>query len=162
MKGEDTVTRRIGTFVMLCAAVIAGAQLPQLQQVLQILPVFAAQPAFGQYPPAQPNVAAQPNVVWQQTEVPQVVVRQQAELPKCAVDFVSFEDPANPARKIRVITVVDTEAKKIAVYHEELANGKVWLMSVRDIKPDLLIDQFNAVPPFPSEVGREIRRLKNK
>jgi hypothetical protein len=93
---------------------------------------------------------------------PQVVVRQQAELPKCVVDFAPLEDPANPARKMRVITVVDTEAKKIAVYHEELATGKVWWLSTRSIQPDLLIDQFNATQPLPSEVDREVKRLQNK
>jgi hypothetical protein len=91
---------------------------------------------------------------------PQVVVRPHAELPKCIVDFAPYEDPANPGRKLRVITVVDPEAKRIAVYHEELATGKVWWLSTRDIQPDLEIDQFNATSPLPSELQREIRRLQ--
>ncbi|MDR3183035.1 MAG: hypothetical protein LBT89_08990 [Planctomycetaceae bacterium] len=132
--------KRIGTYLLISTAALAGAVLSFVGQE------FMPHTAYGQFP------------------APPVL---QQELPRncrntCAVDFTAFEDPMNPARKIRVITVVETEAKKIAVYHEELASGKVWLMSVRDIKPDLQIDQFNASPPLPSDVGKEVQRLKNK
>jgi len=90
---------------------------------------------------------------------PQVVVQQQAELPKCCVDFAPLPSPGGGFTQIRVITVVDTEAKKIAVYHLDMATGDLWWRSTRDIQPDLMVDQFNAQSPLPSEVKRQIQRL---
>ncbi|MDR3199645.1 MAG: hypothetical protein LBU34_17400 [Planctomycetaceae bacterium] len=94
--------------------------------------------------------------------LPQVVVRPPAEPPKWLVDFSSYEDPMNPAKKIRVITVVDPESKRIVVYHEDLATGQVKLLSSRNIQNDLLLDQFNAVSPTPSEIEKDLRRFKNQ
>ncbi|MDR2437786.1 MAG: hypothetical protein LBE12_00250 [Planctomycetaceae bacterium] len=94
--------------------------------------------------------------------IPQVVVRPPAEPPKWLVDFSSYEDPMNPVKKIRVITVVDPESKRIVVYHEDLATGQVKLLSSRNIQNDLLLDQFNAVSPTPSEIEKDIRRFKNQ
>jgi hypothetical protein len=93
---------------------------------------------------------------------PQVVVRPPAEPPKWLVDFAPYESPANPAQKIRVITVVDPESKRIVVYHEDLATGQVKLLSSRNIQNDLLLDQFNAVSPTPSEIERDFRRFNNQ
>jgi len=89
---------------------------------------------------------------------PHVVVQQQPELPKCCVDFITLPAPGDNVPRIRVITVVDTEAKKIAVYHMEMATGHVWLLSVRNIQPDLVLDQFNAKHPLPAELTRERQR----
>ncbi|MDR0521637.1 MAG: hypothetical protein LBH00_07265 [Planctomycetaceae bacterium] len=93
---------------------------------------------------------------------PQVVVNPQAVPLKWVVDIAPLDNPVNPAQKLRVITVVDTETKKIAVYHEEMATGKIFWLSTRDIQPDLTIGQFNAVPPLPSEISREIQRMQNQ
>ena len=87
-------------------------------------------------------------------EVPQVIVKQPAELPKWCVDFMSLSP------QVRVITVVDTETKKIAVYHEETATGGVKLLSVRNIQPDLMLDSYNALTPLPSQLIQEQQRLK--
>jgi len=89
---------------------------------------------------------------------PQVVVQQHPELPKCYVDCVTLPLPGENIPRIRVITVVDTEAKKIAVYHMEMATGNLWLLSVRNIQPDLVLDQFNAKSPLPAELIRERQR----
>ncbi|MDR1965039.1 MAG: hypothetical protein LBQ50_14805 [Planctomycetaceae bacterium] len=94
--------------------------------------------------------------------IPQVVVRPPAEPPKWLVDFSPYEDPVNPAKKIRVITVVDPESKRIVVYHEDLATGQIKLLSARNIRNDLLLDQFNALSPTPSEIEKDIRRLKKQ
>ena len=90
---------------------------------------------------------------------PQVVVQQQPELPKCLVDFVTLPLPNGHPSQIRVITVVDTEAKKIAVYHMDLTTGGLQWLSTRAIQPDLAVHQFNARSPLPSEVAREVQRL---
>jgi len=98
------------------------------------------------------------------TADPQIVVNQPAELPKLCVDFVTVTMPMQGGRpaEIRVITVVDTEAKKIAVYHLEMATGKLYCRSTRDIQPDLMVTQFNAMPPLPSEVWQDVQRLKGE
>jgi len=90
---------------------------------------------------------------------PQVVVRQQAELPKWCVDFTALPSPGGGPSPVRVITVVDTETKKIAVYHMDMSTGGLHWLSTRNIQPDLAIDQFNARSPLPSELNQEILRL---
>jgi hypothetical protein len=106
------------------------------------------------------QVSAQP--VNLPNSIPQVVVRPPAEPPKWLVDFSSYEDPMNPTKKIRVITVVDPESKHIVVYHEDLATGQIKLLSVRNIQNDLLLDQFNADSPTPSEIEKVIRQFRNQ
>jgi len=89
---------------------------------------------------------------------PQVVVSQPAELPKWVVDFTNLP-PQGGRPEIRVITVVDTEAKKIAVYHLNVTDGGLQLLSIRNIQPDLMLDQFNARSPLPGELMLEAQRL---
>ena len=89
---------------------------------------------------------------------PQVVVQQPAELPNWFVDFVSL--PPQPGRpEVRVITLVDTETKRILVYHLNVFDGGLWLLSSRNIQPDLVMDEYNPRPPFPSELILETQRL---
>ena len=89
----------------------------------------------------------------------QVVVQPPPALPKGHVDFTSIIDPANPSKQIRVITVVDLEARRILVYHGDLAAGTVKWCSTRNIHPDIVIDDFNTIKPTPREIEDEIRRL---
>ena len=126
----------IGTVVLVGMSMVAGLLLTQMwDQVL-----------------GQPGVFSAP--------APQVVVHQQAELPKCCVDFTPLLLPGGVPSPIRVITVVDTEAKKIAVYHLDLSSGGLKWLSTRDIQPDLKVNQHNALSPLPSEIAREIQRLE--
>jgi transposase InsO family protein len=93
-------------------------------------------------------------------EAPQIVVNQPAVLPKWCVDFVSLpQQQGGRPPEVRVITVVDTESKKIVVYHLNITTGALQLLSVRDIQPDLMINQFNATSPLPSEIMREVQRF---
>ena len=90
---------------------------------------------------------------------PQVVVQQSAELPKWFVNFT----PAPPQLgkpEIQVITVVDAETKRIATYHLNLTDGGLWLLSSRNIQPDLMLDQHNPRPPVPADLMREMQRLR--
>lgn len=107
------------------------------------------------------QVFAQPPI-GPSASVPQVVLNTPGEPPRWLVDFCSIDDPGNPSRKIRVITIVDPESKRILVYHEDLALGTVKWISTRDIQPDILIGEFNAVKPTPREVADEYRRLNLK
>ena len=126
----------IGTVVLVGVSMAAGLFLSQMWE-----------PVLGQ--PGGFSVAAPP----------QVVLQQQAELPKWCVDFTALPFPGGGPSPVLVITVVDTETKKIAVYHMELATGNLWLLSVRNIQPDLMLDEHNAKTPLPSELTQEILRL---
>lgn len=50
------------------------------------------------------------------------------------------------------VVVTDTHAKTMAIYEVEPVSGKVLLRSVRDIKWDLQMEQFNATSPTPGEI----------
>lgn len=92
----------------------------------------------------------------------QVVVNPSPEPPRWLVDFSSIDDPANPSRKTRVVTVVDPESKCILVYHVDMATGGTKLLSARDMKPDIMIGEYNAISPTPGEIEAEIRRLRKR
>lgn len=120
----------------LLGAVLAGGYLISLIR----------EQVFAQYPnPAHP--------------APQVVVRPQPEPPRWLTDFSWHDDPTN-GRKIQIATIVDPESKHILTY--QLDNGKIKLLGVRNIQPDLQLDQFNAVEPVPSEIRKEIERLRQQ
>ena len=50
------------------------------------------------------------------------------------------------------VTVVDPKSRVMSVYHIERATGKIELKSVRNIRWDLLMEEFNAVSPLPREI----------
>lgn len=91
---------------------------------------------------------------------PQVVVRQPPEPLRCFVDIAMMDDPANPAKKVQILTIVDPESKHILVYQADM--GRVKLLSSRNFQPDLLFDQYNAVEPLPGDIRKEIQRLRNQ
>ena len=128
----------IGTVVLVGTSMITGAVLSQMW-----VPVHGQPIGVSGAPLAEPVQAA-----------PQVVVNQPGEPLKWCVDFVSLSP------QIRVITVVDTETKKIAVYHLNVADGGLKWLTTRNIQPDLLVDQYNPRTPFPSEVRRDIQQLE--
>lgn len=134
----------IGTVVLVGVSMGAGAVLSQMWE-----PVHG-QPVHGQSVHGQPAgfYVENPPVA------PQVVVQQPAELPKWFVDFA----PISP--QIRAITVVDTEAKKIAVYHLDVTDGGLRWLSTRNIQPDLMVDQHNPRLPLPSDLMQEMQRLE--
>ena len=127
----------IGTVVLVGVSMVAGLFLSQMWE-----PVLGQPGGFSVEVP------------------PQVVVQQQPELLKCYVDYRLLLLPGGIPSQILVITVVDTEAKKIAVYHQDMSNGAVTWLSTRNIQPDLMVDQFNARSPLPNEVQQEILRLR--
>ena len=133
----------IGTVILVGVSLAAGSFLSQMWE-----------PVLGQYG----------GFVAEASQDPKVVVNQSAELPKLCVDFVTVMVPTQEGRlaETRVITVVDTESKKIAVYHLEMATGKLWWRCTRDIQPELMVNQFNAMLPLPSEVWQDVQRLKGE
>ncbi len=63
--------------------------------------------------------------------------------------------PSLGADKSQMLTVIDPRQQAMGVYHIDLTNGKITLMSVRNIRWDLQMTEFNGVNPLP----REIRAL---
>lgn len=57
---------------------------------------------------------------------------------------------------IQQVLMVDTRLQTMAVYHVEPAQGKIQLRSVRNMRMDLAVEDFNAMEPLP----REMRLLK--
>jgi hypothetical protein len=57
------------------------------------------------------------------------------------------------------VVITDTKAKTMAIYEVEPGTGKVLLRSVREIKWDLQMQQFNATSPTPGEI-RSMSGLK--
>lgn len=79
----------------------------------------------------------------------------------------SAPQTGNPASELQVLTtllptgvqqvlVVDTRLQSMAVYHVEPTQGKIQLRSVRNLRMDLAVEDFNAIEPLP----REMRLLK--
>ncbi|MFO1064273.1 MAG: hypothetical protein U0892_10450 [Pirellulales bacterium] len=53
---------------------------------------------------------------------------------------------------VQQIVVVDQAAQTMATYHIEPTAGKIRLMSVRNIRLDMQLVEFNASSPLPSEM----------
>ena len=139
----------IGTVALVGVSMVAGAVLSQMWE-----PVHG-QPMHGQHTQGQ-HMHGQPFGFTAETPqvVPQVVVSQPAVMPKWFVNFV----PVSP--QIQTITVVDTEAKRIAFYHLDITDGGLRWLSTRNIQPDLMFDQHNALSPLPDELMQEMRRIE--
>ena len=54
----------------------------------------------------------------------------------------------------RLILVVDQELRTMAVYHVDGGSGGVTLKSSRDVSWDLMVGDFNALPPKPADLKR--------
>jgi hypothetical protein len=53
---------------------------------------------------------------------------------------------------IQQLTLIDTQARVMGVYHVERASGKIVLKSVRNVNWDLQMDEFNGQRPSPREI----------
>ncbi|MDR2171789.1 MAG: hypothetical protein LBP59_16720 [Planctomycetaceae bacterium] len=133
-----------------------NGQLPvQVQNVPQNIPPSAQVPnyTFPIAPPSPPPAPLASNK--------QVIVQPNPDPPKWLVEFTHIDDPTNPTQKIMAITVVDPESKRILIYHANLSFGALKFISSRDILPDIMLGEYNAVSPTPREIIAEIERLKN-
>jgi len=68
-------------------------------------------------------------------------------------ELIALSAPAGENGQLLV--VVDPKQRVVAVYHVDKASGQVALRSVRNIRWDLQLTEFNAERPLP----REIRAL---
>lgn len=53
---------------------------------------------------------------------------------------------------VQQLVILDSNAKTLAVYHVE--NGNLQLRSIRNLAYDLRMEEFNGLPPLPSELRR--------
>jgi hypothetical protein len=63
---------------------------------------------------------------------------------------ITLTTPVDNARQ--QLTVIDPRTQVMSIYHLELTTGKATLMSVRNIRWDLQVVEFNGVSPLPSEI----------
>ena len=66
--------------------------------------------------------------------------------------------PAAGADKSQVLTVIDPRQQAMCVYRIDLTNGKIALMSVRNIRWDLQMTEFNGVNPLPQEIRSQLQQ----
>ena len=112
---------------------------------------------WGQYPPAQENTFGFPNNAVPGDLVPQSPTSGAGvgpNFPQVAAagnsELLMTTSLLSDGRQQVVIT--DTKAKTMAIYEVEPVTGKVLLRSVREIKWDLQMQQFNATSPTPGEI----------
>jgi hypothetical protein len=65
---------------------------------------------------------------------------------------------SNASEAINQVTVIDAEQRVMSVYHIDKATGRIELKGVRNIRFDLMMEEYNGVTPLP----REIRDLLNQ
>ncbi len=70
-----------------------------------------------------------------------------------ARDLMAFSSSA--ANGMNQVTLIDVEKRVMSVYHIGGDSGEIELKSVRNVRWDLLMEEFNGVRPLP----REIRAL---
>jgi hypothetical protein len=62
-------------------------------------------------------------------------------------------------QKYQQVTVIDPGLQVLAVYHIDLASGKITLCSVRNVHWDLQMLEYNGADPLPSTLKQEFRSL---
>jgi hypothetical protein len=67
-----------------------------------------------------------------------------------SAELISFTTEIDDHRQ--QLTVVDPVAKVIAVYHVAKDTGEISLKSVRNIRWDLQLEEFNSASPRPREI----------
>ena len=60
--------------------------------------------------------------------------------------------------KPTALTVVDPTTQRIAVYHVARDTGEIQLKSVRNIGPDLGLEDWNCGGPLPQEIRQGLQR----
>ncbi len=56
------------------------------------------------------------------------------------------------AQGVQQVVVIDPEARVMAVYHIGPNNGSITLKSVRDIRWDLRMEEYNGTKPSPRDI----------
>ena len=56
------------------------------------------------------------------------------------------------------IVILETEARSLACYHVKGDTGEIELKSVRNVRWDLQMDEFNGVAPRPKEIREQLNQ----
>lgn len=59
---------------------------------------------------------------------------------------------SSTTERVQQLVIVDPANQAVAVYHVDLASGRIALKSVRHVKFDLLMTEFNTDAPSPREL----------
>ncbi len=62
-----------------------------------------------------------------------------------------------PIDGVQQFTVVDSATRAMAVYHVDLKSGQITLKSVRNLRWDLQLEDFNSVAPKAREVRIQVQ-----
>lgn len=65
-------------------------------------------------------------------------------------EWIALAAPAG--ENVQLLVVVDPKQEVLAVYHIDKPSGRVTLQSVRNIRWDLRLTEFNAERPLPNEI----------
>jgi len=78
------------------------------------------------------------------------VYAQRPGAPDTSAELITLTAPLDSAHQ--QLTVIDPRMQVISVYHMDLPSGAITLKSVRNIRWDLQIVEFNGTKPLPSEI----------
>lgn len=67
-----------------------------------------------------------------------------------AANLIALSDQGQDGHQ--QITVIDADSRVMSVYHVDHATGTISLKSVRNIRADLLMDEYNTDSPLPREI----------
>ncbi|GAB6165736.1 hypothetical protein JCM19992_17360 [Thermostilla marina] len=81
---------------------------------------------------------------------PQAAPVAEPRLPAAADGLIALSVEAGP--HAQQITVIHPQREVMAVYHVDTTTGQIALRSVRSLRWDLLMTEFNAVNPTPREL----------
>ena len=62
--------------------------------------------------------------------------------------------------KPTTLTVIDSQQRRVAVYHVNRETGEIQLKSVRNITWDLGMEYFNSGSPLPEEIRKGMERTQ--
>ena len=79
----------------------------------------------------------------------------QPNSPDPSGELITFTSPAPENRQL--VTVIDPQSRRMAIYHIDSTTGVVSLKSVRNIQFDLMMSEFNGVSPLPREIQSMLR-----
>lgn len=65
---------------------------------------------------------------------------------------------APAGEKQQQVTVIDSQTRTMSVYHIDLSTGEIALKSVRNIRWDLQMEEFNGTTPAPREIRALLER----
>jgi hypothetical protein len=86
----------------------------------------------------------------------EVLAQRAAPLPTAGGELIALPMPAGD--KAQVLAIVDTRQQTLGVYSIDLVSGRISLRSVRNIRWDLQMTDFNSDNPLPKEIRLQLEQ----